>query len=104
MKIQITDIKNNQTDSQNEELLKLVEQLDSRLAEILISEIKLKNKIFDVAGGWPKPDSIFVQLRYKFKKKYIAVDVNFEPMYDPHKWGDEYSTNSPVHLLVCPII
>jgi len=82
--------------------IKILENLNGSLKEILFDELKEGNRIFDVTTGWPKPDSIIVQTRYSFKKRYKKEGIAFKKLDDPHYWKYEYSSNNPIHLLVCP--
>jgi hypothetical protein len=82
--------------------IQILERLDEVLKEILFNEIKEGNKIFDVTTGWPEPDSIIVQTRYAFKKKYKKEGTWYKEHNDPHYSQCEYSSENSSHLLVCP--
>lgn len=82
--------------------INVLESLAAGLKEILLAEVAAGNKIFDVLTGWPEPDSILVMLRHPFKKKHDKTGIKYKQLHDPHYWNEEYSSNAPVQLLVCP--
>lgn len=78
-----------------------INQLSSKLKQILKSELTKGNIISETSKGWPKESSVFIVLSQPFKEKYNLESVKFEEINDKHYWKAEYRDLEANHLLVC---
>ncbi|MBK1880721.1 hypothetical protein JIN87_27815 [Pelagicoccus mobilis] len=86
----------------NPESVALLEKLDTRLQKILEFEIEEGNRVFEVSGGWPESDSVFVKTSRPFRNGYEEKGIEFRKVNDPHYWKEEYTSKKPTHILACP--
>ena len=78
-----------------------INQLDSKLKQIINCETMLGNAIVETHSGWPKENSIFIALKKPFIEKYEIKGLIFRQVNDIHYWKEEYYAEDTGHILVC---
>jgi len=78
-----------------------IDNFSPRLKEILNEEIKMGNKIYETAFGWPYSNAIFIYLYKGFLGTYSIPDVKFEEINDAHFWKSQYHDTRINDILAC---
>ena len=84
-------------------IIEIANQINQELMKLIFQELQEDNYICEASKGWPEKDSIFIQMKYPFKKRHSHSDeICFSLLHDRHYWHQEYKSSDPVHVLCCP--
>lgn len=80
-----------------------VNQLCAELKPLLEAELAAGNSVVDTWAGWPRRDSLYIQLGSPFKAQpeILPPSVRFVAVDDPHYWKSELVCDRTHHAIAC---